>query len=607
MRILMKKGQNSRYYLAVAIAIISFLAYLPSLRNGFVEWDDSTYVAENPFIRSVNMNFLRRAFFEFYASNWHPLTWLSHALDYAIWGLNPFGHHLTNIIFHAVNTFLVVILIMRLIAARNGTAGMEQTVFSDNRAVLIAGGVTGLLFGLHPLHVESVAWVAERKDLLCALFFLLSMISYIGYIRVEGRGTVQENSISRFHDRQYLFAFGFFVLALLSKPMAVTLPVILLIVDWFPFERIESFRTFRPALLEKLPFLALSFLSSILTILAQKAGGAMASAEVTSLSTRVVVAAKSLIAYVGKMLVPLNLIPYYPYPQNVPLLSLEYLLPIAVVIGITAICAVIAMKRKQKLLLSIWGYFLISLLPVIGIIQVGGQSMADRYTYLPSIGPFLLAGLAVAWIMVKVGALNQLRLITTVVGATAVFFLLISLSYLTVRQITIWRNSIDLWNYVIEKEKEMVPLAYYSRGVALKKMGQRVKAGEDFDMVIALDPSYYRAYNYRGVLYGEDGSLDKAVEYFDKSIAINPSYASAYANRGFAYAIIGQYDKSLEDFNKAIELDQHFANAFFSRGNVYLKTGSTQLAVLDFQKACDLGNDNGCQAVHRINEGFHPE
>jgi len=258
-------------------------------------------------------------------------------------------------------------------------------------------------------------------------------------------------------------------------------------------------------------------------------------------------------------------------------------------------------------LLSVWGYYGISLLPVIGIIQVGGQSMADRYAYLPSIGPFLLMGLFVAWGLIKMHTLQRLRLNIMVMTAATALFLLVSLSYLTFVQIAIWRNSIDLWNYVIEKDTEKDPLVYYSRGIALKKMGQRVKAGEDFDMAIVLDRSYYRAYNYRGILYGEDGSLDTAIEYFNKSITINPKYSKAYANRGFTYALKGQYDRALEDFKRAIELDQYFANAFFSRGNVYLRTGDEKLAILDFQRACDLGNDNGCSALHRLSQGLHFE
>jgi hypothetical protein len=248
--------------------------------------------------------------------------------------------------------------------------------------------VTGLLFGLHPLHVESVAWVSERKDLLCAMFYLLSIMAYMAY---------------RTHKiyRTYFLTLCFFILALMSKPMAVSLPFVLLILDWYPFKRTTSLETFRTSFIEKLPFIALSIGSSILTILAQKAGGAVVAIEAIPLQARILVAAKSLIAYLWKMILPLNLIPLYPYPQDVSLLSLGFLATVFLVTGITAACVLAA--RKEKLWMSVWFYYVVTLIPVIGIVQVGSQPMADRYTYLPSLGPFLIAGLITAGLYEKVG------------------------------------------------------------------------------------------------------------------------------------------------------------------------------------------------------------
>ena len=219
------RAQNVKYLFAGAVALATFLMYLPALRNGFVEWDDGSYVLENHHIRSFDAAMFKWAFFNFYASNWHPLTWISHAVDYALWGLNPLGHHLTNIILHAVNTFLVVVLAVRLLEAyRERTALSGRPSFLNDRAILIAGGTTGLLFGLHPVHVESVAWVAERKDLLCALFFLLSITAYtkyagskesgVGSPGSEDQGQAEARLGKAFINKHYLFALGFFVLAL---------------------------------------------------------------------------------------------------------------------------------------------------------------------------------------------------------------------------------------------------------------------------------------------------------------------------------------------------------------------------------------------------------
>src|SRR5512139_1367135 len=257
------KRQHLKFLLAVSVSIISFFIYLSALQNQFIHWDDDRYIFENPHIRSLGPAFFKWAFFDFYAGNWHPLTWISHALDYAVWGLSPMGHHLTNNILHAVNTFLVVLLTVRLLEVLKERREAEGAhTFLDDRGISIAGGVTGLLFGLHPLHVESVAWVSERKDLLCALFFLLSIMTYMSYV-------------SDRNNRSYVLSLVFFILALMSKPMAVSLPIVLLILDWYPFERFGSLDTFRKVLIEKIPFIALSFASAVLTVLAQEKGGAI--------------------------------------------------------------------------------------------------------------------------------------------------------------------------------------------------------------------------------------------------------------------------------------------------------------------------------------------
>jgi hypothetical protein len=399
-----KTAKNLPYYVAGFVAVITCAVYLTSLRNEFVEWDDSIYVFENPYIRSLNFPFFRWAFFDFHAGNWHPLTWISHAVDYALWGLNPWGHHLTNIILHALNASIVVLLIVGLIKALPKTT-IENERPLNERMTLMVGGGTGILFGLHPLHVESVAWVAERKDLLCALFFLVSMTVYAKYGTLAHPETPHLRSESRYLKKLYLLSLGSFTLALLSKPMAVTLPVCLLMLDWYPLKRIQSLRTFRTAFVEKVPFFALSLGSSILTLLAQAAGGSIVPTEYAPVATRMLVASKALVVYLGKMMVPLNLVPFYPYPSDVSLFSLDYLAAVVLVLGITTVCIVFV--KGHEPLLSVWGYYVVTLIPVLGIVQVGNQFMADRYVYLPSLGPFILLGWAMAWLFEKAKALNR--------------------------------------------------------------------------------------------------------------------------------------------------------------------------------------------------------
>jgi protein O-mannosyl-transferase len=592
-----KRTRNIKLYIAASVALITFAIYLPALNNGFTVWDDDLYVVANPHIRSLNLEFFKWAFSDFYAGYWSPLTWISHALDYAAWGLNPLGHHLTNIILHATNAFLVVFLIIKLVEVWKGT--IKNNVRPEpltKRSVLITGGVTGLLFGLHTLHVESVVWVSERKDLLCAMFFLLSVLEYTNYVTVASDGMAEPKTCSRLRNKHYLLSSGFFILALLSKPMAVSLPVVLIILDWHPFDRIRSFKAFWEAIVEKIPFIAFSFISSLLTILAAKTGEALTPMEFKALPTRVLIGSQSLIAYVGKIIWPLNLVPFYSYPRKVSILSFEYLSAIVLVIGISAMCAVM-MTKQNKLWLAVWGYYVVTLLPVLGIVRVGLQSMADRFMYLPSLGPFLVVGLAVAWVFRKVSVPSRRNMLMKPLCATVVSIIFVSLSYHTMKQISLWENDIKLWSYAIEKNPDGSAVSYNNRGTAYGKGGQFDKAIEDLDKAIVLYPDYADAYSNRGIVYSKIGSLNKAIESFNQAIALKPNAADSYSNRGVAYAMTGQYDKALEDYNRAIESNQDYAVAYYNRGRLFLNTGSTELAVTDFQKACTLGYENACRAL----------
>jgi len=596
LRLKVKRSQTVTVYLAASVAVMTFVVYLSALHNGFTVWDDDLYVVANPHIRSLNLEFFKWAFSDFYAGYWSPLTWISHALDYAIWGLNPLGHHLTNIILHAANTFAAVLLVIRLVEAWKGTNTNVRPEPLPMQTVLISGGVVGLLFGLHPLHVESVVWVAERKDLLCALFFLLSIIMYTNYIAVVSVGTAAKSTCSRLFNKHYLLSVGFFILALLSKPMAVSLPAVLIILDWDPFDRIQSFKAFLAAIIEKIPFIVFSFISSLLTILAAKTGEALTPIEFTTLPTRLLVGSKSLMEYMWKIIWPLNLSPFYSYPKNVSILSFEYLSIIVLVIGITAFCSVIA--KKQKLWLAVWVYYIVTLMPVLGIVRVGLQSMADRFVYLPSLGPFLIVGLTVAWIARKVSVTSRINILMKPLGATVAIVVLVSISYLTMKQISLWKDDIKLWSYAIDNDPAGgAAVCYNNRGTAYGKRGQFDKAIVDLDKAIVLYPDYADAYSNRGIVYSKIGLLDSAIESFNHAVALKPNAADGYSNRGVAYAMTGQYDRALQDYNHAIASNQNYAVAYYNRGKLFLNTGQKELAFTDFQKACNLGYGNACQAL----------
>jgi len=536
-----------------SVAIFTFIVFLPSLRNDFVNWDDDRYVCENPFIRSLDTQLFKSALGGFYAGNWHPLTWISHALDYALWRLNPLGHHLTNNVIHALNVSLVVFLVMMLMEAYEKTRGDRRLSHSsvNNRTLKIASATTGLLFGIHPLHVESVAWLAERKDLLCAFFFFITVIVYIRYVEeITARDLV--DSTSRFFNKKYLFAIASSLLSFLSKPMAVSLPFALLILDWCVFGRMKSLRASRSALVEKVPFFLLTIISSILTISAQQDSGAIATVEALPLGSRVIVAARSLILYLVKIIAPLNLVPFYPYPKNISLFSLEDIIPVVGVITITIIC--VAVMRKQKLWISVWNYYLVTLIPVLGIIQVGSQSMADRYTYLPSLGPLLLIGLMAAMVYERISALTQWRIISKMIFCTFFIAMLLFMSCATSEQIGIWRNSTILWKYVVDKEPGRVPVAHNNLGNAYASEGLFDMAIEQYRIALKLDPDYVDAHNNLGSAYQSTGRFDMAIEQYLTALRLKPDCAEAHFNLGLIYMDNGSKDMAREEFEMGLRI-----------------------------------------------------
>jgi len=654
----MTRAARLTYGIAVIVAIVTFMVYLPALHNGFVNWDDDDYVYRNTFIHPMDTTFLRWAFFDFHAANWHPLTWISHALDYAVWGLTPFGHHLTNNILHAVNTLLVVLLVVRLLTiAQNGASdkpplpllnqGREpQTGYSppilggvaegqggrflSEPGTLIAAATTGLLFGLHPLHVESVAWVSERKDLLCALFYLLSIMMYLKYAADASQGAQSNGhgikSPFALAPGSLLSALFFFVLALMSKPMAVSLPLVLLILDWYPLGRLRSVKGSRKVITEKIPFFALSLFVSFIATLSQSSGKAIISLSSIPLPARITMSSGSLMAYLWKMILPVNLLPFYPYPGDISLMQAQYLIPVLITLLISVICMVVS--QRSRIWLSVWGYYLLTSLPVLGIVQIGYQSMADRYTYLPSLGPFLLVSLAVAWLSRKLS-----HTMSKSAGAAAALAIIGLLSYATSLQIGIWKDSFTLWNYEIRKRPEGVPVAYYHRGNAYCDAKEYDRAIADYTTAISLKPDYFEAYTNRATVYSGKGLYDSAIgdytralsldanfkiyvnrghvymskglwndaeEDFRKAIGLNPKYEEGYNGLGMIYYLNAQYEKAYNNFSIAIELNPRNASSFVNRGYAYLRKTENVLARADFQEACRLGNQSGCEAAGRL-------
>ena len=533
--------QRHRYHIVLVLSI-TLLVYLQVLQNGFVNWDDDLYVYENEHIRAFDRNFLR-FLFSFNAGNWHPLTWLSHTVDYAVWNLNPAGHHLMSIFLHLFNTFLVMLLTERLIR-RAGSGMDEEKIFS-------VVGITGLLFGIHPIHVESVAWISERKDVLCAFFFILSLLSYLRYTdSVVTRERSMEKDPFWTHSR-YITTFGFFLLSLLSKPMAVTLPAVMLIIDWYPLGRFGDRREAKAAFIEKIPFIALSSASSVVTVLAQHSGGAIANLQDISFANRAFQVLNGPVFYLAKMGFPYKLIPFYPFPPHVSLVSFSLLLSVFILSVITVICFIAS--RGKKIFAAVWAYYIVTLLPVLGIIHVGKQFMADRYTYLPSIGPFFLFGIGVVMLYHK--ALVGFGRKQAVKIAFLCFRVILAgvLVYLTSMQIQIWKDGITLWSKVIEAEPG-VAHAYNNLGEALLVHGDINGSAAMFEKALAIEPLNEDALNNLALSFLEMGHHEKALSYALLLIQIKPGNESAYNTAGEIYFKRGEYEKAIEYFMKAMKI-----------------------------------------------------
>ena len=426
----------------------------------------------------------------------------------------------------------------------------------------------------------------------CSLGHFLSLLSYLRYASV---------SLNKQRSLYYGICLLFFSFALLSKAMAVTLPAILLIMDVYPLRRFRveaGMKSQSKLLIEKLPFFCLSLIYTIITMAFYSERGSLALVEKHPFAQRIYEGFYELLFYLYKMVFPVKLVPYYPYPSRISFLSPEYAGSFIAAVLITVFCVYLWRKNRQ-VYLAVWVYYIVTLLPVLGIIQVGKTAGADRYAYLPSIGPFLILGLAAAAICEKITNLRKWRLISQAAGVVIAIAALASISYATIQQISVWKNGLVFWNYVIEKGAG-VSIAYDNRGANFARMGQLDKAVADYDKAIALNPSHFKAYYNRGVAFARMGQLDKAVADYDKAIALNPSDPEVYNNRGAAFARMGQLGKAVADFDKAIALNPSFSGAYYNLGKAYLMTNNRELAISDFKKACDLGSEIGCKTLQTL-------
>jgi protein O-mannosyl-transferase len=534
------------FLVCAGLAILTIVVYGSLKDCRFIDLDDVRYVSENAYVQSgLNANSIAHAFSSELVEktgNWHPLTWLSLMLDYQVFGLNPLGFHLTNLLFHVVNTLLLFLILYRI------TKRFWSCAF------------VAALFAIHPLHVESVAWIAERKDVLSAFFWMLTMGAYSYYVE-------------RPKVRRYFCVLVFFILGLMAKPMLVTLPFVLLLLDYWPLQRFRK-------IWEKAPLFALVIISSIVTYLAQQKGSALSSMEALPLGVRIGNAFISYSTYIWKAILPSRLAVFYP--QTGVLVSWQVWISAALIIGITI--AVIRKAKKAPYLVTGWAWYLGALVPVIGIVQVGSQSMADRYTYIPLIGIFIM----IAWGVPDLLKRWNFRKEWYVASSMSI---LLCLSVVAWRQVGYWQNSITLFDHTL-KVTDRNWLIYNNRGASHSSLGNYRQAIEDFSAAIGIKPDYAESYFNRGTAYSGIGNYGQAIEDYNRAIGIKQNSAEVYVGRGIAYGGMGNYRQAIEDFNKAIAISPEFVNAYGSRGNAFGSLGDYKRAIEDYSEAIRLKADS---------------
>jgi len=600
--------KHQRVWICVGLALVTLAVYAQVVHYEFIDLDDGEYVFENWHVATgLHPNNVVWAFTTGHAANWHPLTWLSHMVDSQLFGSKAGYHHLVSVLFHVINTMLLFLLLHRLTGA----------VW---RSALVAG-----LFALHPLHVESVAWVAERKDVLSTLFLFLTMWAYADFVRTR-------------KVKHYVLALLFFALGLMSKPMLVTVPFVLLLLDYWPLNRFQQdlrattdkmrrsrqspFNRFMqsalPLMREKIPFFVLSAASATITFLVQRAGGAVQVADALTFDAKIANAIHSYAAYLAKTVWPAGLIVYYRYIlPGYP--SVDILLATLVLIAITVLA--LRFSGRFPYLAFGWMWYLGTLVPVIGLVQVGGQAMADRYTYIPLIGVFV----AVAWgIPDALARCPGMRRSLAVAGA----LLLLVCAVASWHEVRYWRDTVTLFSHALEIDEnsylahEMTgtgmakrgnyqeAVAHYTAalrfqpsnthimsnmGASLDLLGKRDQALEVFSRALKIKPDDPIALRDMGRVCFEQGKFADAVDFYGKAVRGMPDNVAVWCSFGNALAKLGRNQEAIDAYSSALRMEPAYAEAVFGRGAALAGLGRASEAIHDFEEAVRI-NPNYAEA-----------
>jgi len=527
---------------SLLLAVVTLALYNPVNRHPFVNYDDDRYVTENPHVRQgFTADTFKWALNSTEQANWHPLTWMSHALDVSLFRLNPAGHHFTSILLHAANAILLFLVLMW------ATKRIGPSLF------------VAALFAWHPINVESVAWVAERKNVLCTFFFFLTLWAYGWYVQKPGW-------------KRYLAVVLLFAAGLASKPMVITLPFVLLLLDYWPLARSRSWSRL---VVEKLLLLALSAGSALITMRAQQAGGAL---RTTVFSARLANALYAYATYLWKMVWPARLAPMYPHPGGA-LSGWQVVLAAIVLIAITA---AVWKFRERRYLLTGWLWFLGTLVPVIGLVQVGDAAMADRYAYIPLIGIFVMIAFGAADLAERTKPGNW----PAVPAAVA----LISLAVVTHRQIDYWQSNADLWTHTLAVTQENF-IAEDNLGGALILEGKEDQAQPHFAQAARINPRDAMSRSNLGTYFQTHRQPRQAIAEYEAAVGLTSDpglLAQTYANLGAAYRALGEDTPAHESFMHALRLNPNLSNAWLGLGVLARKVGNTTEAVSDLSRSLEL-------------------
>jgi len=564
-----------RWIVPALAALVVMAAFSSAVSGGFQQWDDVALLVDNPAYRGLAWSNLRWMFTTNLMGHYMPVTWITYGLDYVVWGLNPYGYHLTNLVLHAANATLVYLVAQRLFRI------VWPGASAAGNGLRIAAALSALFFGGHPLRVESVAWITERRDVLSGFFFLLTILLYLRACEVESRD-------GRAWNRSYWAAVGTFVLALLSKSMAVTLPAVLLVLDVYPLRRLQlDARGWLPSgpwrvLREKVPFLLVGAVVSAVAFRALLGGAAATPWERLGLLERLAVSAYAVAFYLGKTLVPLELSPLYELSLPVDIFDRRFLVSGVVVLLITLVA--LAARRRWPGFLAVWTCYVVMLLPVAGIFHNGYQIAADRYTYLPGVGWALLGGGAVVAASRGLRRAGSGRPGVAALAGVLVVSAIGTLVLTTWRQAKIWRDDETLWRHAVRLDPAS-SIAASNLGSGLRLRGKVAEAIEQSERAIVLRPAFPEAHLNLGLAKAAQGRTEEAERHFRRVLEIRPRSAPAHAGLGGLLGTVGRLDEALQHFHRALQISPRSAPIHNDLGVVLARRGRIAEALPAFDEA----------------------